>query len=247
MSDLVTRPSGHEAVTWHEVECGSYTADLPLWEELADQAAGSILELGCGTGRVAVHLARRGHRVVGLEADAVLLAACEERAAGLSVELELGDARGFELAPEFALAMAPMQLVQLFAEPAERVACIRCTARHLRPGGKAAFAIVEGVPWGETRPFPLPDVRKVDGWVYSSLPLDAGSSAGAIVVRRLRQTVSPSGELGERIDVVRLHELTAGALELEGREAGLRPIGRREVPADDAHAASTVVVLGREV
>jgi tRNA G46 methylase TrmB len=45
---------------WHDVECGSYQADLPLWEELAQRAQGAVLELGCGTGRVALHLARRG-------------------------------------------------------------------------------------------------------------------------------------------------------------------------------------------
>ena len=103
-----------EADVWHDVECGAYEADLGLWEELADVAGGAILDLGCGTGRVALHLARRGHRVVGLDADDALLAALEERAAGLPVGVELGDARGFDLGSEFGLVLAPMQLLQLF-------------------------------------------------------------------------------------------------------------------------------------
>ena len=76
------RPS---SVAWHDVECGSYSADLALWEELAAHAGGPILELGCGTGRVTLRLGRCGHRVTGLDRDAVLLAAFGERATGLPV------------------------------------------------------------------------------------------------------------------------------------------------------------------
>ncbi|HWB68631.1 MAG TPA: class I SAM-dependent methyltransferase, partial [Solirubrobacterales bacterium] len=71
------------AAIWHDVECGGYAADLPLWEELAERCEGPVLELGCGTGRVAVHLARRGHETIGLDRDRELLGALRERAEGL--------------------------------------------------------------------------------------------------------------------------------------------------------------------
>ena len=64
---------------WHDVECGAYDADLPLWEELADEAGGPVLDLGCGTGRVALHLSRRGHRVLGLDTEASFLAVCDPK------------------------------------------------------------------------------------------------------------------------------------------------------------------------
>ena len=54
----MTIATGDEAI-WLEVECGAYAADLALWSELAREAAGPVLELGCGTGRVAVHLGGR--------------------------------------------------------------------------------------------------------------------------------------------------------------------------------------------
>ena len=67
--------------------------------------------------------------------------------------------------------------------------------------------------------------------------------AGAIVVRRLRQTVSPDGELSDEVDEIRLQVLSAETLEREAVEAGLAPVGRREIPATDAHVGSTVVLL----
>ncbi|HEX7058975.1 MAG TPA: class I SAM-dependent methyltransferase [Solirubrobacterales bacterium] len=230
-------------VIWQDVECGAYAADLKLWEELADQAHGRILDLGCGIGRVALHLARRGHSVTGLDSDSALLAAFSERIGELPADGALGDARQFELEAEFELTLGPMQLVQLFADKGERVACMRCVAAHLRPGGLAAFAIVEEMPDSEAGAAPLPDVREIDGWVYSSLPLDATIDAGSIVVRRLRQIVSPTGELEEEGNEIRLSTLAAEELEREAGEAGLRAAGRRAIPPTEDHVGSTVVLL----
>ena len=55
---------------WHDVECGGYAADLPLWRELAAREAGPVLDVGAGTGRVALDLARAGHDVTALDRDA---------------------------------------------------------------------------------------------------------------------------------------------------------------------------------
>ena len=50
-------------VIWHDIECGGYAADLPLWRELAAAEAGPVLDVGAGAGRVALELARHGHAV----------------------------------------------------------------------------------------------------------------------------------------------------------------------------------------
>jgi SAM-dependent methyltransferase len=230
---------------WHDLECGSYEADLPLWEELADEAQGYILELGCGTGRVTVHLAKRGASlVIGLDCDPELVAAVWERAHP-AADAELDDVRDFDLASEFALVLAPMQLIQLLEGRGERINCLKCVTEHLMAGGRAAFAIVEELelaPAGGTAP-PLPDVQQIEGWIYSSQPLDVVASSGMFVVRRLRQTVSPEGELSDEIDEVELCPLAAETLEDEAIEVGLRPAGRRSIPATEAHVGSTVVLL----
>ncbi|HEX7293251.1 MAG TPA: class I SAM-dependent methyltransferase [Solirubrobacterales bacterium] len=234
------------ATVWHEVECGGYAADLPLWEELAERAGGAILDLGCGTGRVSLHLARRGHPVTGLDNDAELTAVLEERAGELPVAVTTGDARDFELADEFALVLVPMQLLQLLLDDRERASCLRCVRDHLEGGGIAALAIVESMPEAVDDAAPMPDAREVDGWVYSSLPLGAALDDGAIAVRRLRQTVSPEGELSEELDEVRLALVTAEQLEAEASTVELMPAGRRAIPATDDHVGSTVVLLERE-
>jgi SAM-dependent methyltransferase len=236
----VERASG---VIWHDAENGSYAGDLPLWEELAGAAGGPILDLGCGTGRVALHLARRGHATVGLDLDPELIAALAERADGLPLRAVVGDARRFELEEEVALALAPMQMAQLLDDSSERVECLSCIAAHLRPGGRIALSIVEALPRESEGPPPLPDVREVDGWVYSSLPLDAVDIGEEIVIQRLRQTVSPAGELSEEENEIRIRTLAAAELEREGVEAGLTPLPRRRIAPTDLHVGSTVVVL----
>lgn len=235
------------SVLWHDIECGAYEGDLELWRELSAAVDGPILDVGCGTGRVSLDLARHGGRMHGLDLDPDLVAAFNERAtdAGLAARAGVGDARAFDLDTEFAMVLAPMQLIQLLSTPAERVACLRCAARHLGARGSIAIAIVDGFPaeLTEEAPPPLPDVREIDGWVYSSLPLDAGLDSGSIVVRRLRQTVSPAGELNEALDEIPLRLLSAETVEEEAREAGLVPAGRRQVAPTDSHIGSVVVLL----
>jgi SAM-dependent methyltransferase len=236
----------HARVIWHDLECGGYEGDLELWRELA-AAGGPVLDLGCGTGRVALDLARQGHRARGLDVDPELVAAFNARAmaTGLRAEATAGDARDFSLDERFATVLAPMQLLQVLDGPAERVACLRCAAGHLLPGGRVAVAIVDGLPPEavEEGPPPLPDAREVDGWLYSSLPLDASVHAGSIVVRRLRQTVSPAGQLTDELDEIPLRLLGIEAVEAEARQAGLRPVGFREIPPTDTHVGSAVLLL----
>jgi len=241
-------PMGPEdpRVIWHDVECGGYEADLPLWEELVAQHGGPVLELGCGTGRVVLHLARvTGKLVIGLESDDELVGAVWRRNKGLEADAEFADVRAFDIGERFKLALAPMQLIQLLPERVDRVCCLSCLADNLPPGGLAAFAIVEEVPSpppGQVAP-PVPDVKEVDGSVYSSLPFPPEIRGGEIVLCRLRQIVAPDGTISEETDEVVLQQLSAETLEEEATEMGLVPVGRRQIPATDAHVGSTVVLL----
>ncbi|HEY2333904.1 MAG TPA: class I SAM-dependent methyltransferase [Solirubrobacterales bacterium] len=237
---------------WHEVECGGYRADLPLWEELADALGPEqpIMELGCGTGRVTLHLGRRcPNLVIGVDHDRDLVEVVWERGIGNGSDAEHADIRYFELlATKFGLALAPMQFIQLFDDSEDRLACLASVVANLIPGGRAAFAIVEEIPPPppEGAQPPLPDVRQVEGWIYSSLPLDPVIGPDSVLLRRLRQTVDPDGNLSEELNEVELQTISAEALEAEALEAGLAPVGRRQIPATEAHVGSTVVLLEKE-
>jgi SAM-dependent methyltransferase len=230
---------------WHDVECGAYGADLPLWEELAERQGGAVLELGCGTGRVAIHLARRGHEVIGLDVEPALLAVLAERGEGLPVRPLEADAREFALEEPASLVLAPTHLLQLLADAKERARSLSCIAAALRPGGLLAASIIEEMPAPDGAPPPLPDVREVDGWVYSSLAVEAAVGPGEIVVRRLRQTVSPEGSLSEEPNEVRIATFGAEQFEREAAAFGLVPAGRHEIPPTELHVGSLVVLLER--
>jgi SAM-dependent methyltransferase len=236
-----------DSTIWQEVEYGSYGADLPLWEELGAATASPILELGCGIGRVALHLGRRGHEVWGMDLDRGRLEELERKAreASLPVHPVEGDASRFTLGRSFGLILAPMQLAELLGAGGSR-AMLHAATRHLSPGGAMAIAVLDHdalpSPGDSDSPSPLPDVHERDGWVFSSLPLGLEYEEGSLRADRLRQAVSPGGDLTEERESVTLELLGADRVEAMAAEAGLHPAGRRTVPATEAHAGSVVVV-----
>jgi SAM-dependent methyltransferase len=244
----LTRSTFDERVVWHDVECASYAADLPLWRELASAAHGSVLDIGSGTGRIALDLAERGHEVTAVDADSALVGALAERARerGLRVHTVAADARSLELSgARFALAIAPMQVVQLFGSAAARASALERVLAHLMPGGLFAAAIAdpfEGEPPEIVGP-PLPDVREQDGWVFQSQPVFLRQVPGGTEIDRVRQAVSPSGELSESFNTIRLDDLAAEELESDGRACGFRVLPQRSVPPTGDYVGSTVVML----
>jgi SAM-dependent methyltransferase len=233
------------AVIWHDVENGSYAADLGLWRELAEAAAGPILDLGAGTGRVARDLHAAGHAVHALDPDPELLASLRERAPGIAT-LE-ADARTFAVEERFALIIAPMQLVQILGGAPERRAMLERVHRHLAPGGRFAAALAD--PYEalaeEDRSPPYPDVIERDGWVFSSQPVWVRAEAGRVVVERPQQAVAPDGTLDEEIAPFALDLVTPGEFEREARASGLVPVVRHTIPETHDHIGSVVVECRR--
>jgi SAM-dependent methyltransferase len=215
-----------EAVIWHDVECGGYLADLPLWRDLA---VSPVLDVGAGTGRVALDLARRGHAVTALDIDPDLLAELDRRASG-AVRTVHADAQDFELAERFATILVPMQTIQLLRD---RAAFLRAARAHLEPGGLLAIALADELEEFEG-PLPAPDARGR----YVSQPTGIRIAGGVARLERLRDD-------GETVttDVIELHQLAPGQLEQEGGAAGLHPEPARRVAPTPDHVGTTVVML----
>lgn len=232
-------------VVWHDIECGSYLEDLPLWRALAEGCATSILDLGAGTGRVALDLAHHGHEVVALDLEEELLAECRLRAGDLPVRTVRADARDFHLGERFDLILAPMQTVQLLGI-AGRAGMLRSVRRHLNPGGLCACALADALQAFDADHVapPLPDVGRVDGTVYSSQPIALRDEGARIVIERIRTTVAPGGRRTAEGDRIALDRLDAVTLEGEAAAAGLRPLLPRDIEQTEDHVGSVVVMLG---
>jgi SAM-dependent methyltransferase len=235
----------NEAAVWHDVECGGYDADLALWRELAAGARGPVLELGAGTGRVALHLAARGVPLTAVDSKAPLLGELATRARSRELELPcvLCDARE-RLPSGFALIIAPMQFLQVLGGPEGRAAALAHVAAALCPNGRFAAALteVDGAVAHEEAGPPHPDVAERDGWIYSSQPLDVRPEPAGVVVERLRQRVSPSGELIEERNTTVLESLTIATLEEELAGHGLSVVERRTIPPTRDHVGSEVAI-----
>jgi SAM-dependent methyltransferase len=115
--------------------------DVGFWLDFA-RAAGKVLELGCGTGRVLIPVAAAGVPIVGLDLSPYMLARCRAKLAGQPREVQerarlvQGNMTAFDLQETFPLVIVPFRAFQHLLTVPEQLGCLRCANRHLAMGGK---------------------------------------------------------------------------------------------------------------
>ncbi|HEY6035183.1 MAG TPA: methyltransferase [Kofleriaceae bacterium] len=122
-------------------------ADVTFYRELAKQRGGPILDLGCGSGRVTVPLARDGHAVHGLDQSEAMLAKLRARVAQLPaavaqrITVSTGNLCTFDAPGRYPLAIAAFNVLEHLYTRGELHACLQRVAAALAPGGVFAFDV----------------------------------------------------------------------------------------------------------
>lgn len=125
--------------------------DVPFWTRLAAAHAGPVLELGCGTGRVAAPLVRAGVTLVGLDRSAAMLARARRRLGRAGAQgrglLVRGDLRALPFGTGwFPLVIAPYGVLQSLLRDGDLAAALDAVRRVLAPGGTFGLELVADLP-----------------------------------------------------------------------------------------------------
>ncbi len=208
---------------------------VPAVAALAAAAAGgTVLELGLGTGRLAIPLARAGVSVDGIEASDAMIARLRAQPGADRVGVLRADLRDFELPRhDYQVAVCAVSTLLMLDHSAQQ-ACLNCVARHLLPGGRL---FIEAF-------VPDPSRFDADGRRIEHRPAPAGAhtvtSRHDPTRRRIHIVHTLTDPHGHSAGYpVTLHYATAAELDAMAAAAGLSPAGRwHDWAGSPAHAHS---------
>jgi SAM-dependent methyltransferase len=152
--------------------------DFEFFVEMARECDGTVLEIGCGTGRVLIPVARAGREIVGLDYSSKMLDVCRRKLADepeevrSRVHLVEGDMREFDLGRKFDLITLPFRPFQHLVTVDDQISCLKSIHRHLGDRGRLVLDLfnpslphlIEEKYLSEVSPepeFTMPDGRRV--------------------------------------------------------------------------------------
>ena len=155
--------------------------DWDFYLDLAQDAPLRVLDVGCGTGALAVEFAMRGHHASGADPAEAMLEIARQRPGGDGVDWYLSGAGELDLAARFDMIVMTGHAFQVLRSDAEITAALATMRRHLAPGGRLALETRNGA------------VRAYEGWVAEDI--DIVELPGHGKVRVGYQTVAVGGPL----------------------------------------------------
>jgi SAM-dependent methyltransferase len=188
----------------------SVVEDISFYVDEALAAEGEVVELGVGTGRIAIPTALAGVQLIGVDSSAEMLAVCAERAreAGVArrLDLRLGDLRRPPVDERVPLVTCPFRAYLHLRDDAERLEALRAARELLQPGGRLVFDVF--TPSRE-------DIEETDGrWIEREPGIDERADWD---LREQTLTLSVRGRQGEStmtlwwVEPERWHSLLAEA------------------------------------
>ncbi|MSQ41458.1 MAG: class I SAM-dependent methyltransferase [Dehalococcoidia bacterium] len=210
---------------FYDLDMEGYEDDIAMYRELVT-SRGAVLELGCGTGRVAAPLAAAGLTVVGVDRSAAMLRRARERTRGLPVTLVEDDMRTLRLDRRFGSVLIPLGGLQHMERASDVAAALQTAAAHLERGG-LALVDVEAAHPDDLVPGPQPLLEHWTrpwrgGTVTKQVAVEGQPSLGLRRVTWHFDEQPADGSLRRHSTSFPLRTIGAGELELAARLAGLR-------------------------
>jgi 2-polyprenyl-3-methyl-5-hydroxy-6-metoxy-1,4-benzoquinol methylase len=203
----------------YDVEDNGYDADRPLIEQWAQTLGGPLLDLACGTGRVAIPLAEQGYQVTGVDITPEMIGRARQKAAarGVSVDWVVADARAFQLGKRFSFIFMLANAFQFFLTRQDHEALLARAREHVQPDGCFLF---------ETRnptPRNLTEVRRPEAQHYTTLD-------GSHLVVTEQQQYDPLAQIQHYIRTLTFHH-PDGQQDVQTRRVALRYVYPQEMEA----------------
>jgi SAM-dependent methyltransferase len=157
----------------------SFLNDIPFYQKLIPSPTTSILELGCGTGRVTLSLVSYCQYIQGIDISSAMISICREKLvkAGIpptKAQVMEGDITDFDLGQTFDLIIAPFRVLQNLETDQEVDGLFRCIRKHLAPNGTCILNVF--------RPFREPDeMRKLWSTPEEKISWEAPVEGGRLV------------------------------------------------------------------
>lgn len=213
---------------FYDLDLEGYEEDIDLYLALSEEHPGPVLELGCGTGRVATALARAGAAVVGVDLSPAMLALARTREGAERVTWRAADMRSLALGQTFALVLVPLGGLQHLETVDDVIETFASLASHLATDGVAVVDVESPRPEDfEAGPQPLLEhwTRPwQDGHVTKWVSSVGGPALGLREVTWHFDQQTADGVLRRRTAQFTMRTYTLAELVLAGRSAGLEAV-----------------------